>query len=344
MSYRFQAAGVVLWGVVALGWGQAAGAGGSATQGAGQGAAAPAARQGATGSGAGEEPITTLKVSTRVVEISAVVKSKSGELMGGMTKDDFLLKQDGKDEPIHYFSQGSELPLTMALLVDTSGSQRTFINDESEASDVFFESMLGRKEDRAMLVQFDARVRELRGMTNSVSALHLSLLNLGANPSAMNGTLLNDGVYAVAKQALAKEKGRKAIIILSDGGDNGSQHSLAEAIEQAQRADVQVYSILYSAFEGQAGGFGTGTRAGQDVGREALEKLSESTGGRVFKVTRTLGLREIYTQIAQDLLLQYELGYTPPPDLQPNSYHKLEVRARDKRLSVQARKGFFAQP
>jgi Ca-activated chloride channel family protein len=286
------------------------------------------------------EPVATLKVSTRVVAISAVVKSKGGEPTGGLTKDDFLLKQDGREEPIRYFSQGSELPLTLALLVDTSGSQRTFIGDETRASDVFFETMLGRPQDRAMLIEFDTRVLQLRGLTNSASALHLSLLSLSSRASAVSGTLLDDAVYATAREVLAKETGRKAIVILSDGGDNGSRKSVAEAIEQAQRGDVQIYSILYSA----AGGLGTGRPAFIDPGLGILQKLSDSTGGHVFTVSRSLGLREIFAEIAQDLRLEYELGYTPPPDIQPNSYHKLEIKAKDKKLSVQARKGFFAQP
>ena len=100
------------------------------------------------------------------------------------------------------------------------------------------------------------------------------------------------------------------MVILTDGGDNGSRRSLAEAIEQAQRGDVQIYSILYSAWAGfSAHG---GRPAGVDPGLEALQKFSESTGGRVFTVSRTMGLREIYEEIAQDLRLQYELGYTPP--------------------------------
>ena len=294
--------------------------------------------------GADQSPVTTLKISTRVVEISAVVTSKDGKLRSGLTKDDFLLKQDGKDEPIHYFSQGSELPLTIALMVDTSGSQRTFIGDESLASDIFFETMLGRPQDRAMLVQFDAKVQQLRGLTSSADALHLALLGLSSHPATAGGTLLHDAIYTVAKDALAREPGRKAMVILTDGGDNGSRHALAEAIEQAQRADVQIYSILYSSREG-AGSLNPGAgHDGKDPGLATLQQLSEATGGRVFNVSRALGLRQIYAQIAQDLRLQYELGYTPPPDLRANSYHKLEVRARDKSLSVQARHGFFAQP
>ena len=298
------------------------------------------------------QPITTIKVETRVVEIAAVVKSKEGAPAGGLSKDDFVLKQDGKEEPIHYFSQGSELPLTFALLVDTSGSQRTFIGDESEASDVFFESMLGRKEDRAMLVQFGADIQVLRGLTNSPNTLHLALLSLSPHAAKIGGTLLNDAVYTTSKSALAGERGRKAMVILSDGGDNGSRRSLAEAIEQAQRADVQIYSILYSARDSAAGPSGGPQlrsapgpmQPPTDEGVAILRKLSESTGGRVFTVSRTLSLRAIYAQIAQDLRLQYELGYTPPADTQPNSYHKLDLKVKDKHLSVQARKGFFAQP
>ncbi len=299
----------------------------------GQAASSPTAEQ-------AQPPVTTLKVVTGLVAISAVVKSKDGTLKTGLTKDDFVLKQDGKEVPIHYFSQGSDLPLSFAMMVDTSGSQQTFVGDESLASDVFFETMLGRKEDRAMLVQFDTTVLALKSMTNSANALHLALSHLKSDPNPKGGTLLYDAIYLVAKNILANETGRKAMVILSDGGDNGSRKSLAEAIEQAQRADVQVYSILYS-FLNNINGLNAGRAPEADAGLAALQKLSESTGGHVFKVSPTLGLREIFAQISQDLRLQYELGYKPPPDTQPNSYHKLELKAKDKKLMVQARKGFF---
>ena len=284
----------------------------------------------------------TLKVVTGLVAISAVVKSKDGETKEGMSKDDFVLKQDGKVEPISYFSQGSALPLSLALMVDTSASQRTFIGDESIASDVFFETMLAHKDDRATLVEFDSNVLQLKGMTSVPNELHLALSRLNTRPAASGGTLLYDAVFVVAKNLLANEKGRKAMVILSDGGDNGSHHSLAEAIEQAQRADVQIYSILYSMFNNYNGNSGIGPAS--DAGLGALQKLSESTGGRVFTVSRNNGLREIYAQIGQDLRLQYELGYKPPPDTQPNSYHKLELKTKEKKLIVQARKGFFEPP
>jgi Ca-activated chloride channel family protein len=288
-----------------------------------------------------QPPVITLKVVTGLVAISAVVRSKDGETKTGLTKDDFVLKQDGKEEPIRYFSRGSDLPLSLALMVDTSASQRTFIGDEALASDVFFETMLGRKEDRAMLVQFDSTVLQLKGMTNSASALHFALSHVSQRGSGTGGTLLYDAIYAVAKNALANETGRKAMVILSDGGDNGSRRTLLEAIEQAQRADVQIYSVLYSMRNSLSD---AGRAPALDPGLQALEKLSESTGGRVFTVSRTKGLREIYDEIGQDLRLQYELGYKPPPGTQPNTYHKLELKAKDKKLTVQARKGFFERP
>ncbi len=291
----------------------------------------------------GDQPITTLKVSTRLVAISAVVKTQDGETQGGLTKENFVLKQDGKEVPIHYFSKGSEVPLSFALMVDTSGSQSTFVDDESLASDVFFETMLGRKEDRAMLVQFGPSVLELKSMTNSANALHLALSRLSSRDVGKGGTPLYDAISVVAKNVLAHETGRKAMVILSDGGDNGSRSSLAEAIEQVQRADVQVYSILYSLFNNLNGG-NAGHAPTADPGLGALQKLSESTGGRVFTVSSNTSLRDIFGQISQDLRLQYELGYTPPPGTQPNQYHKLELKAKDKKLTVQARKGFFETP
>ena len=284
-------------------------------------------------------------MTTRVVAISAVVKTHDGAAATGLSKTDFELKQDGKPEEIRYFGPGADLPLTLALLVDTSGSQRTFIGDEMLASDVFLQSMLQRSQDRATVVQFDSRVRMLGGLTSSAGALHMGLMNLGRDPSANGGTLLNDTVAVVADKLLAKETGRKAMILLTDGGDNGSRSTLEQAMEEAQKADVQVYSILYSMAR-EVGGR-AGAPAGvpvADDGLRALQKLSDSTGGQVFEVTPGHSLRQIYAEISQDLRLQYQVGYVPPPDLKPGSYHRLELRPKDHRLTLEARKGFFAKP
>ena len=291
--------------------------------------------------------VATLRITTRTVEISAVVRNKTGEPQGTLTKDDFILKEDGREQPIRYFTVGSDLPLTLALLVDVSGSQRTFIGDEWRASDVFFESMLTNKDDRAALIQIDSRVLQLMAMTSSVPSLHLALSQLGENSAASGATRLNDAVLAVSRDILAKEKGRKAIILLTDGGDNGSRATLDQAIAAAQRGNVPVYAVEYSAFAGGMPlnyGVGAIDKFAADPGEALLKKLTESTGGRVYTVARGMPLKKIYEAIGDDLRTQYELGYTPPPDLKPNSFHKLEVKAKDKKLTVQARNGFYVQP
>lgn len=296
-----------------------------------------------------DQPVTTLKVTTRVVDISAVVTSKSGETQGGMTKDDFVLLEDGKEKPIRYFTQGSDLPLTLALMIDTSSSQRTFVGDESQAGMVFVESMLQRPDDRATIVRFDSNISQIGTLTHSLGALRMGLSTLGASPAARGGgTLLNDAIYATAKNILAAQTGRKAMVILTDGCDFGSRNSEAQAIEQAERAEVQIYSILYSTFTGtnSSNGFSCDglTRGMGNPGLHVLQDLSSSTGGRVFSVAQNLPLREIFAQIGEQLRLEYELGYTPSAEIKPNSYHKLELKVKDRKLAVQARKGYFAPP
>ena len=294
-------------------------------------------------------PTETLHVSSRLVEIAAVVSAKDGVPRAGLTKDDFVLKQDGKEQAIHYFSQGDALPLTLALLVDTSGSQITFLGDEARASDIFFESMLGRPQDRATLVEVNARVTQLAAMTANPNRLHLALTAMHPPKEDMVQTRLYDAIYSVATEVLGKERGRKAIILLTDGGDQGSRVPQAVAIAEAQQANIPIYSISYSAWEGFRLPMNQGLSGVQrysnaaDPGMEVLKKLSESTGGKVFTVSRGSTLKQIYADIAEELRTQYEIGYTLPADIQPKQFHKLELKAKDKSLRVQARTGFYAK-
>ena len=277
-----------------------------------------------------EPPVTTLKVATRLVAVSAIARDKAGQPVSGLTRDDFLLKQDGKPQPIRYFSQGSSLPLTLALMVDTSGSQRNYIQDEVNAGRVFFRAMMAQPADRAVLVQFDSSILQLAKITNSVTTLEHALAYLyqshaGIGPPGRGGTLLFDAVCAVSHIELGNQIGRRAMVILTDGGDNGSRFSQKKAIEEAQRADIMIFSVYYS-------------NGGGDI--DALNNLSSATGGRVFTVSPTMTLEQIYAEIARDLRLQYELGYQPP-DSRPNKYHKIDLRAKDSKLTVQAREGYF---
>jgi Ca-activated chloride channel homolog len=279
-----------------------------------------------------DDPVTTLKVQSRLVAVSAIVRDKSGQPISGLTKDAFVLKQDGRPQEIRYFSQGSDLPLTFALMIDTSGSQRNYILDETIAGRVFFKTMMQKPEDRAVLVQFDNSILQLAKLTGNETTLEHALAYLSQSHNDIRyksgghgGTLLYDAICATSHIDFGKQPGRRVMVILTDGEDNGSEFNKPKAIEEAQRADIVIYSVYYS-------------DGGGDLG--VLNDLSKATGGRVFTVSPQLPLKEIYAQIASDMRLQYQLGYQPP-DTRPNKFHKIALTAKDKTLSVQAREGYF---
>ena len=273
----------------------------------------------------------TIKVDSRLVAVSAVVRDKSGQPVANLTRDTFSLKQDGKQQQITYFSQGSDLPLTLALMIDTSGSQRAYISDEVAAGKAFFPAMMTRPDDRAVLVQFDNAILQLVRITSLVSSLEHGLAYLTQShsdytaPGRGGGTLLFDSIIAVSHLELGNQMGRRAMVILTDGGDNGSKFSVKDAIKEAQRADIMIYTVYYS-------------NGGGD--EDVLKNLSKQTGGREFSVDSKMTLGEIYASIAADLRLQYEIAYRPP-DSKPNKYHKLDLKTTDKNLQVQARDGYF---
>jgi Ca-activated chloride channel family protein len=276
------------------------------------------------------DAVPTIKVQSNIVEVSAIVRDASGAPVSGLKQADFELKQDGKPQPIRFFSQGADLPLTLALMVDTSGSQRAYERDEIAAGKAFFPAMMTRPDDRAMLVQFDDRPLILAALTTKETTLEHALAYLtqphgDIGQAGGGGTLLYDAIVGVAHLELSTQLGRKAMVILTDGGDNGSHFHQKDAIREAQRAGIMVYTIYYS----QGGGDENG-----------LEQISRATGGREFAVSEKMKLTDIYAAIAADLRQCYELGYTPP-DLRPNRYHKIDLATTDKKLAVQAREGYY---
>jgi Ca-activated chloride channel family protein len=216
-------------------------------------------------------------------------------------------------------------------MVDTSGSQRAYIANEIAAGKAFFPAMLTRPDDRAVLVQFDSSIVQLAHLTNSVPTLEHALAYLTQSHNDLRtystggGTLLFDAICAVSKLELGTQLGRRAMVILTDGGDNGSKFSQKSAIEAAQRAGFTIYSVYYS-------------DGGGDV--DALTSLSKATGGRVFTVTAQMTLQKIYAAIANDMRFEYEIGYVPPPS-KPGKHHKIALTATNKSYSVQARQGYF---
>lgn len=353
---------------------------------------------------------STFSTSVKVVNVLATVRNGKGELVHDLTKDDFTLEEEGQPQAITYFSQDTNLPLTLGLLVDTSGSQRRVLDEEKSASLEFLRHILREDQDHAFLIHFDRQVELLQDLTSSRSKLEAALNAMnapqmrrpgdndnsgngggypgngggfpggnggqyprggGGGRSAGGGTTLYDAVLLASNELMAKQMGRKALIVLSDGVDTASKTSLSSAIEAAQRADTLVYSIYFAddaAYGGNQRGFGGGGGGGfggigfpgggmgrrggggggrrtqmpaaRPDGKKILERISRETGGALFEVSKKHPLDEIYDKIEAELRNQYNLGFTPDAK-NGSGYRRIKVTAKGKGYAVQARDGYF---
>ena len=306
----------------------------------------------------------------KVVNILATVRTKGGEIVADLTKDDFLLSEDNRSQTIKYFSRETNLPLVLGLLVDTSGSQRNVLGEEETASYRFLDKVLREDLDKTFLAHFDYDTELLQDLTSSKEKLRRALENMevpepggrragggggyggyggrggrggrGGGAGGGGGTTLYDAVYLAADEIMRHQQGRKAVILLTDGVDHGSRESMSDSIEQAQRADTLIYSIM---FEGEEGG-GFGIRglpvdAGPD-GNKVLQKMSRETGGGFFQVSRKLSIDAIYKRIEEELRSQYSLGYTPDvPPTSGGAFRTISLKTRRRDLVVQARQGYY---
>ena len=323
-----------------------------------------------------------LKVDVKLVTVYATVRDKHGKLISNLPLEDFSLDEDGRPQTIRYFEHESNVPLSLALLVDTSLSQRHVLGEERTASQAFLDHLLREDKDKACVIHFDYEVELLQDLTSSRSKLEtgLNLLEIprpdfsrrnsgggsagdtgGGQDSGRGrshfggGTLLYDAVYLASSEVMQKQQGRKAVILLTDGVDRGSKETLEMAVESAQRADTVVYGILFEGEEGQdygRGGYGGyggrhGGRYPQQArpdGKKVLERIAQDTGGRMFQVTKKLPIDRIYSQISEELHNQYSLGYTPDREDPGPGFHKIHLVTKDKDLTVQARSGYYSQP
>ena len=347
----------------------------------------------------------TLSVDARLVNIPVVVRDKKGALVQNLTKDNFILNVDDHPQTIRYFNVDKDLPLTLGLLVDTSLSQRDVIDDEQKASAAFLDDMLNGTPDRdkAFLIQFAHQTDLLQDLTSSKPKLQAALKELGTpgsgggdNNSSVTapddsntsgsgrprmrglGTTLYDALFLSSDELMSKQKGRKALVILSDGVDSGSKETLSTSIEAAQRADTIVYAIYYKGKGGpqqdrgrQGGGFPGGGRHGggypgggggypggggggqrrqpqqsQVDGRKMLQRMADETGGRLFEVSKKETVADIYKQIGEELRAQYRLGYSPDKDTAADGYHRIDLSlskatGKDKDFFVQTRDGYY---
>jgi len=295
-----------------------------------------------------DEP--TIKVEVNVVNILFNVRDKRGGLIGNLNKDDFTIFEDGKQQDIKYFNRETDLPLTIGLLIDVSASQGNLIDIERNAAYQFFGSVL-RKQDLAFLISFGSDAELLQDYTNSPALLRKGLEGLQVNSdvgglhpgpvptiSQPRGTILYDAVYLAASDQLKGQVGRKVLVLITDGEDQGSRYKIAQAIESAQRADAIIYGFYYV---DRAIYYGHGIVFG-GVSDSELRRMAEETGGHVFHVDKKMTLQDAFTELQNEMRSQYAIGYTPTNGAKDGSFRRIEIKTNNKEWKVQARKGYYS--
>jgi VWFA-related protein len=295
-----------------------------------------------------DQDLQVFKSQVNVVNLFFNVKDKHGMLIPNLTKEDFQVFEDGKPQTIKYFSAESNQPLTLGIMIDTSASQTRVLDIEQESCAEFLRNVL-RPKDLAFVINFDVDVDLDQDFTNNIRdltrALNKMQINAGMGggppglgggpvPTTPRGTLLYDAIYLGADEKLKNEVGRKAMIIFTDGEDQGSRLRIQDAIEAAQKADTICYVILI-ADRGFYSGFGYS-------GDSDMRKLAEATGGRVIEVgNKQDKLKQAFDQIQNELRSQYNIGYTPTNSKLDGSYRKIQIHTKGD-YKLQARQGYYA--
>jgi VWFA-related protein len=291
----------------------------------------------------GQQDTPTFSTEIKVVNVLTTVRNRNGEILRDLSRDDFSLAENGRPQQIRYFSRQSDLPLTLGLLVDTSMSQRRVLNAERGASLRFLDGVLRENTDQVFLMQFDMAVQMRQALTSSRRKLDEALAFVDTptlrelRDQTGGGTLLYDALAEASVDVMRNQRGRKALILLTDGVDTGSETTMESAIEAAQRADTLVYSILFS--DPGAYGFHLG---GAD-GKRALTRISKETGGSFLEVSKKQSIGQIFDLIQEELRSQYNLGYVSDVPVRVSEFRRIQVTLHQKGLFVQARDRYWAQ-
>ena len=301
-----------------------------------------------------EESVATFKLQVNLVDVFFTVKAKDGSLVPHLTKDDCTISEDKVPQKLKSFTAETNQPLTLGILLDTSGSQQNVLSLEQDVGSQFLSRVL-RQKDEAFLLSFDVDVDLLQDYTNSPRLLARAMNKAQINTAGGNGaagipgagggtvptvgapkgTLLYDAVYLASNDKMNQETGRKAMILLTDGEDEGSRVKINEAIAAAQKSNVIVYTILI-ADRGFYGGFGYS-------GYSAMKKMTEETGGRLIDVGNNgKKLEAAFQQIEDELRTQYVASYTSSNPNLDGKFRHLSVECRGDGMKVQVRKGYFA--
>jgi len=272
---------------------------------------------------------TTLRLDVRLVNVFVNVTDRNGAIVGGLSREDFAVTEDGRPQQISVFERQSELPLNLTLAIDTSGSVKKDMGEEADAAHRFVHAIL-RPQDQMSLLQFATEVKELCPFTNKVAQIDRGLSQLHADFA----TALYDAIL-LGSEGLGKKDGRRVLVLVSDGGDTAKSTTYAEALESALRHEVMIYSIIDVPIEASAG---------RDLGGEhALITLAEQTGGKSFYVSAG-GLDKAFKQVSDDLRTQYLIGYYPQHQEPGRIFHRIAVsvpRAATQDFNIRHKTGYY---
>lgn len=288
------------------------------------------------------------KIQSKVdlVSVSFAARDSSGALVDNLTKDDFEVFEDAVPQKIAFFARSVDVPLTLGLILDASGSQEHFMKKHQHDLEVFLNEVLGPR-DRAFLVGFGNHLKLVSDFTQSGAVIlgglqrydHSSARfpELGPKEDRDLGTAFYDAIYYSVTEKLAAQTGRRALLVFSDGEDNSSSHNMMTTIETAQAENVQVFTIRYTQRE-----HGHLT-ARNKYGISVMDRIAKETGGEAVDAEAT-DPHAYFRQIADELRTSYELAYYPSNPIKDNTFRKILIRPKKDGLTVQAKTGYFARP
>lgn len=291
---------------------------------------------------------TSIKSTSSEVSLYAIVRDKHGRLISNLGKQDFALTDDGSAQQIRYFSREASIPLSLGVLIDTSPSQGRMLAEEQSSAKLFLQSVL-QSADQAFVIHFDVDVEVMQDFTNSPALLAHALdqtrinttgqsvlpVTLG-DPPRRGGTRLYDAVYLASNELMKTRYGRKVLVLVTDGQDEGSKVDWKNALEAAEKADVIVYTIVITDPD-----FYTVTQLPYHGG-VAMQKLSAATGGNTIRPASAQNIGGAFDMIAAELRSEYFLSYSPVNQQQRGAFHAIRLRIPGHKYAVSTRQGYYA--
>jgi VWFA-related protein len=261
-----------------------------------------------------------IRVAVDLVNVNFSATDSRGRMIPGLNASDFIVEEDGKVQNVQLFSRESELPLTLALLMDISPSVAGVFEEEKVTASAFLKSLLGRR-DLALVIAMDRHVVLAQDFTEDIGYLTSAIQNLKISGE---GTSFYDAVYLAAEEKLAKEAGRKAIIVLSDGEDTTSQYNASKALIAVHNSNAVIYAI--------SNGDNSST----------MRRMAEETGGAFFRIRQTGDFEKVFQQIALELRTQYSIAYHSTNNVRDGAFRRIKIIPRNSDIKIRARRGYYA--